>query len=232
MKVDEAASTIVAYLIYFTSNERNCSHIQWNGHLVRSSSYELMTHTCHCTAEINVPKPAKHRIFSGAQVWAMGVDDNPNSFIIAMLPDKVDDDSTANSTTGAIVGSTCGVFIINSLAPRVSNVTLIQTTDLKIKGAVGDFISNYTARYSLAILDELFEKYQRDEKSVDSEMRLAFVDNIEIAPPLLHENLKQKCIAFVTDFEADDMPLIKLKTHSRKFNLINFAIDIVQLMFV
>jgi hypothetical protein len=217
VKIDEGASTIVAYLMDFTSNERNHYHIQNNGHLVRSSSYDLITHTCHCTAEIDAPTPMTNRVFNGVQVWDMVVDDSPNSFIIAMLPDKVDEDSVANSTTGAVVGSTCGIFIINSLAPRVSSVTLIQTTDLKIKGAVGEFISNYTARYSLAILDELFEKYQRDEKSVDSEMRLAFVGNIDIAPPLLQNNLKQECIALATDFYADDgRPLIKLKKASCK----------------
>jgi hypothetical protein len=221
VEVDEAASTIVAHLMDFTSNERNHIHIQNNGHLVRSSSYELMTHTCNCTAEIDAPKPMKNRIFSWVQVWSMGVDGNPNSFVIAIVPDK-DYDGATHSSTGAVVGSTCGIFVINSFAPRVSNVALIQTTDLKIKGAVGDFISNYTARYSLAILDELFEKYQRDAKSVDSEKRLAFVDNIEIVPPLMHNNLKQECIALATDFEADDgIPLIKLNTRSRKFNLVD-----------
>ena len=103
---------------------------------------------------------------------------------------------------------------------------MIRTTDLKIKGKIGDIISNFTASFSLSILDDLFDKYQRDEKSVDSEMRLAFVDNIKIVPPLLYENLKQECIAFVTDFEADDMPLIKLKTPSRKFNLIDCSSDV------
>jgi len=156
-----------------------------------------MTHTFHCTAEIDAPKPMKNRVFSAVQVRDVGVDDNPNLFIIAMLPDKIDNYGVANSTTGAIVGSTCGIFIINSLSPRVSSVALIQTTDLKIKGAIGDFISNYAARFSLAILDELFVKYQRDEKSVDSETRLVFVDNIEIAPLLLHYNLREECIALM-----------------------------------
>jgi hypothetical protein len=157
-----------------------------------------------------------NRVFSGVQVWGIGDDYNPNSFVIAIFPDK-DYDGVTHSSTGAVSGCTTGIFVITSLAPRVSNVTLIQTTGLKIKGTIGDMISNYTARYSLAILDELFEKYQRDGKSVDSEMRIAFVDNIEISPPLLHDKLKQECIALATDFDADDgMPLIKLKKLSCK----------------
>jgi len=200
----------------FNSNERNNNHIQWNGHVVRSSSNDFMTHTLHCTSEVELPHPMTNRVFSGVQVWDTGVGDNPNSFIIAMLSDK-DYDGATHSSTGAVFGSTTGIFVISSLAPRVSSVTLIQTTDLKIEGTIGDMISNYTARYSLAILDELFDKYQRDEKSVDSEMRLAFVDNIAIVPPLLHDNLKQECIALATAFEADDgIPLIKLKKPSGK----------------
>jgi len=226
VKVDEAASIIVAYLMDFTSNERKSSHIQWNGHLVRSSSYELMTHTCHCIAEVKAPQPMKNRIFSGVQVWGLGDDYNPNSFVIAIFPDK-DYDGVTHSSTWAVFGSTTGIFVIDSLAPRVSNVTLIQTTDWKIKGTIGNIISNFTASYSLSILEDLFDKYERDGKSVDTEMRLAFVDNIEIVPPLLHENLKQECIAFVTDYEDDDMPLIKLKAPSRKFNLIDCLVYVL-----
>jgi hypothetical protein len=48
-------------------------------------------------------------------------------------------------------------------------------------------------------------------------MRHAFVDNTEIVPPLLHENLKQECIAMVTDFEANDgIPKIRMKNLSGK----------------
>ena len=218
VKVDESASIIVAYLTNYMSNERKNSHIQWNGHLVRRSSYDPMTHTSHVVSEVKAPQPMQNRIFANLQVWDVGADGNPNSFTIAFIPDK-DYDGVTSSSTGALFGSTCGIFVIDSLASKVSNVTLIQTTELKITGAFGDMLSNFAASYFLSILDDLFNKYQRDAKSVDSEIRLAFVDNIEIVPPLIHDYLKQECIALATAFEANDgVPLIKLKKPSGKFN--------------
>jgi len=214
VKVDEAASTIFDYLMDFNSNERTSLYILANEHLVRSSSYVPMTHTFHCTAEVKAPQSVKNRVFTGVLVWDMGIDGDLNSFNIAMVPDE-DDGGITHPATSAIVGSTCGIFVFNALVPRVSTVTLIQTTDLKIKGTVGDTISNYTAEYSLAILDELFEKYRRDERFVDSEMRHAFVNNIEIVSPLLNDNLKQECIDLASAIENDDrIPLIKLKKTS------------------
>ena len=52
VKMDERAELILAYLFLFMSNERKKIHIEWNGKIEITSTFDGFSHTCRCTSEI------------------------------------------------------------------------------------------------------------------------------------------------------------------------------------
>jgi len=199
--VDERAEVIMSYLIHFTSNERNKIGLELNGDLERSMKNDDKSHTSRITSEVKSPPPITNRRFVGSHIWAKEWGGNVDTFVIASLPDK-DDGTTAK---GVVLATTTALFVIERLAERVSRITQLQKTDLKLPdGFIGDAINKYAAKYSLLVLDELYTKYERKQKEVDSDIRLEFIKKIASAPPISTEytSLVETCKQLVTDFDT------------------------------
>ena len=192
-----------------------------NGNTERGCDQDYSTHTCHCVAEVKFPYPFANRKFSGSQTWKKGWKNNPNAYVIATHPDKVKVDELNgvedDPDGGVILGTTTAMVILEPLATRVTRVTQVQQSDLKIPGSVGDMISNAGAKYSLNTLDQLHYQYQRAGTVVDAEVRKKFIDEIHgvrllTAPQLL---LVKKCMNLETDFITDNgFETKKLKSKS------------------
>ena len=84
---------------------------------------------------------------------------------------------------------------------------------MKLSGAIGEAITNYASRYSLLFLDELYTKFQRQEKVIDAEVRGAFVANISDAPDIAAEikPLIRNCQDLVTEFDKEDGSMVETK---------------------
>ena len=138
-----------------------------------------------------------------------------------MVADKAEGDGTKTCTTstGAVIGRTEGLFVLEPLSPRVTRITQVQQTDLKLgEGYIGTAANNYAAKYSLGTLIMLHTKYQREEKVVDKEARMEFISKIDGARALTDENLPlvQECMKLSLEYDIPNamQPETKLKKPS------------------
>ena len=78
--------------------------------------------------------------------------------MIAALPDVISDDTKdKTSTSKAVLASTTGLFVLETLASRVTRIIQLQQTDLKLDGVIGDVITNYATKYSFGLLQISFQ---------------------------------------------------------------------------
>ena len=117
-----------------------------------------------------------------------------------------------------MLGSTTALFVIERLSGRVSRVTQLQKTDLKLpEGFIGDAINMYATKYSLTILDTLYFDYERNGGVIDFEMRNAFIANMPSVPVISKDYtyLVDECKELATEYDdPNGLPEIKLKSPS------------------
>ena len=101
----------------------------------------------------------KTRRFRNRQIWQKGYKGNEDSYVVYIV---AEDDETISeeekhelSSAGIVLGSTYAIVLLEPLAPRITKVTNIQTTDLNISGSVGVLISNIVASYLLSFLEDV-----------------------------------------------------------------------------
>ena len=216
--------------MHCSSNERNSIHLKVSGNLERTSEYDYETHTCYVKAEVKLPKPMSNRAFYNRQTWKKGWNGNEKAYAIAILPDNDSITSGSNeepevTASGAVIGSTTALFVLEPLATSITSITQFQMTDLKLPdGFIGDAISNYAAAYALGALDKLLFKYQRKSNDIDSEIRSAFIANIPFAPDIALEytHLVDECKALVSEFDdpyGKPEVTLKTKSHSGKMSM-------------
>ncbi|GMI48438.1 hypothetical protein TrCOL_g6642 [Triparma columacea] len=86
------------------------------------------------------------------------------------------------SKEGFVLGETTGVYFFNEIAPNICRVTRVQTVDLKFTGllqkAVMDKAIDYLAKGQLVEANRLQEKFRRNGKEVDAEVRGALVERM------------------------------------------------------
>jgi hypothetical protein len=212
-KVDERPEIILAWWMHYNSNERVAAHVEWSGHTKRQCVFDYSCHTCHVSAVAKAPPPLSNRRFSARQIWKKGLKGNDGIYIIAMMPDKtghvdnVDTSTTNTATDKSIPATTTAFLVLKPLAARVTQITLVQQTDLNLgNNFVGKAINNYAAKYSLAVLDDLLVKYQRKGIDVDEEIREFFIKRIEIAPPISEDGLNETQISkdLLAEYEDDN----------------------------
>ena len=206
-KVDEKAATALAWLMHFTSYERNKTHIKNHGDTERSGDYDYKTRSCHVAAA--AAKALQQQDFimvgsgialSGRQTWRSGWDGNDAAFIVAFLPDE----DLVNKTSFANV--TAAIFVIEPLAPRFCRVTLYEMQDLEM-GSLGRF-----EEFSI-VLDDLRDKYERKDSSVDEEVRETFAELVvKNPPPMSQPELIKRCL------ELDDDANFSLRRSKKKNN--------------
>ena len=97
------------------------------------------------------------------------------------------------SKEGFVLAETKGVFFFNEIAPNVCRVTRIQTVDLKFSGihkTVTDNAIDYLAKNQLVEANRLQEKFRRNGKMVDAEVRGALVERMREGVELEEDQVK------------------------------------------
>ena len=202
-KIHVSCEVVLAYFMHTNSNERIEEHLEVNGNTERTWRCDYKTHTAYISAEIPLPLIASRR-FKATLTWKKGWGDNPNAYVIAILPDTLSDDSPSK----AVQGSSTALVVLEPLDINVTKIMQIQQTDLALgSGIIGTAVSNYTAKYLLSSLDILYTKYQRVGTMVDSEIRKTFEENISKAPKISDEleDLIKECTDLADVYDSNDM---------------------------
>ena len=129
------------------------------------------------------------------------------AFAIAVIFDLVGSSKHNSTANGLVLASTVAIVILEPVAPRVTRITQLQRTDLKLHNAIELALSKFAAKYTLSVLDSLHEKYLRNGLLVDTEeVRRVFMDRIEHTSTLTEEQkvLVRPRVELKERFEKND----------------------------
>ena len=86
------------------------------------------------------------------------------------------------SKEGFVLAETTGVYFFNEIAPNVCRVTRVQTVNLhftSLQKTLMDKAIDYLAKSQLVEANRLQEKFRRNGKKVDAEVREALVERMK-----------------------------------------------------
>ncbi len=181
-KIDVSASRVFSWLWNAESNERVLAHVNSLGSAVLRKFIPVPnSHSMFCVFLIPLTGGIDDRLFAIWLTWHIA--DNGDIIIAfteaAENKDHQDQHDLLNKiiasdarASKAVRGSTTGLWRIESLAPNVCRVTYIVRA--KMNGFIPRVLVNASLKSQLMILNELQDKYLRNGKMVDAEMRAAF----------------------------------------------------------
>ncbi|GMI41984.1 hypothetical protein TrCOL_g13771 [Triparma columacea] len=182
--VDKSAKGVLAVEFLLDTFALSEKHFKNNGNLPRAIRKEFEgTRSMHCHVGVKVPA-ATNRLFENWFVWKEAKFDNgQTAYMLGFVPlrEYYGASFTNLSKDGFVVGVTRGIYIIAEVAPNVCRVTHIQTFDLKFSGihkTVTDKAIDYLAKNQLVEANRLQEKFRRNRKEVDAEVRGALVERM------------------------------------------------------
>ena len=138
----------------------------------------------HYHSGVKVPA-ATSRLFENWFVWKrIKFDKGGAAYILGFVPlhEHHEASFAELGKEDFIEGETKGIYIITEVAPNVCRVTRIQTVDLhftSIKKTIMDKAVGYLAKSQLKEADRLQEKFRRNGKKVDAEVRRALVERMK-----------------------------------------------------
>ncbi|GMI25032.1 hypothetical protein TeGR_g8761 [Tetraparma gracilis] len=199
--VDAAAARVLAYLWYYESYERKNKN---NADLIRLGIEIPNSHSMFQLVELNIGAGQK-RFYASKWTWCR---ESSGDFIAALtsVQDLPEGEEKAailttieknKSSDAVIVSQSRGLYRISSLAENVCRVTLVAQGT--IGGWVPDQAMKFLIRSTLGIVEDTRDKYERNGKVVDAELRSEFPP-----PPLLDQlngeqmRIAQKCLAMET----------------------------------
>jgi hypothetical protein len=183
--VDKSAKGVLAELILLDTFERSRRHSQKEGNLPRAIRKDIGgTRSMHFHLSLKVPA-ITNRLFENWYVWKeVKLENGLTSYMLAFVPltEYPGGGFKDLSKKGFVLAETTGVYFFNEIAPNVCRVTRIQTVDLKFTGllqkAVMEKAIDYLAKNQLVEANRLQEKFRRNGKEVDAEVRGALVERM------------------------------------------------------
>ena len=170
--IDESAEIVLAWLWHTCSYERMRSYRRQNGNLKRSSDGEVGRRSQVEVAEYKTATGFANRIFVTCLAWSKlerGYNGN-EAYAIAFEPfytekGSVEDAKMYSSTHAAVLASSSGLYVVERVAARITNLTYVLTSD--VGGLVPKWLMKSLNIYALTSLIEIQEKYRRVDKVVD-----------------------------------------------------------------
>ncbi|GMI45735.1 hypothetical protein TrCOL_g13458, partial [Triparma columacea] len=182
--VDKSAKGVLAEEFLLDTFARSEAHFKNNGNLPRTIRKDVDgTRSVNYHVGKKVPA-ATNRLFENWFVWKEAkLDNGQTTYMIGFVPlrEYYGASLTNLSKDGFVVGVTRGIYIMAEVAPNVCRVTRIQTVDLKFSGihkTVMDNAIDYLAKNQLVEANRLQEKFKRNSKKVDAEVRGALVEKM------------------------------------------------------
>jgi hypothetical protein len=186
VNVDKSAEAVLAEQSVFDTYEASSIHFNENKHLPRAVRENVDgSRSIQIHRGIHLPSPAKDRLFEAWFTWKeIKLSSGRAAYLVGFVPLTVYPGGGFKdlSKEGFVLAETTGVYFINEIAPNVCRVTRIQTVDLKFTGllqkAVMDKAIDYLAKNQLIEANRLQEKFRRNGKEVDAEVRGALVERM------------------------------------------------------
>ena len=234
--VDDSAPLVLAYLFSWNSCERLASALRQHGSgKVMEWNEVPNSRSAMLTQEVLLPPPFGTSVFKDVQyVWEKQVaaqpPDGSERYVLGWSntarnseetpAERENRDSNKGMSSSKPEGGarTRGVYYIESVAPRVSRVTLLHCIDLGGIGILPSWLMNKRMIFSFNLFLELQEHFARSDKEIDKDVRSAFLKRIPamVTTPL---NPEQKqtlvdCRELMTYFERaeSEMNIISLKS--------------------
>ena len=147
--------------------------------------------TATVTQDYSFPAPFSNRSYDNTfHVWNKIIFDDREAFVFgfsnknhvlgaapaALTTPNNNDHNNGTTSTGSsvLIPATCeGVYLIESLAPRVSRVTVIQQSD--VGGSIPSWVMHKMLTSSFSLLLETQEKLGRTNRIVDKVIRFCFL---------------------------------------------------------
>ncbi|GMI35149.1 hypothetical protein TeGR_g2654, partial [Tetraparma gracilis] len=189
--VDASAISVVSWLWHFMSYERVDAHKRDMGDRMRMAVDVPNSHSMFQAAKVKIGPGIDDRIFGAYWTWRKEED---GSFSLVVAPVKafqepghpnlaarfeafLDDHARA---TRSVRGSIIGSYRVVPLAENVCRVTLVFQGD--VKGKIPVLARDWSVKSMLTILDIVRDRFEREGKAVDAELRAALPP-----PPSLSE---------------------------------------------
>jgi hypothetical protein len=194
--VDKSAKGVLAEEFLLDTFESSEEHFKNNGNLprvIRNDFKGMRSVHIHCG--VKVPA-ATNRLFENWFVWKeVKLENGQTSYILAFMPltEYPGGGFKDLSKDGFKLTETTGVYFFNEIAPNVCRVTRIQTVDLKFSGihkTLKDKAIDYLAKKQLVQANTLQEKFRRNGKEVDAEVREALVERMKEGVELKEDQKK------------------------------------------
>jgi hypothetical protein len=182
--VDKPAKEIFAEFVELKTYEMAHEHTQVNAGLPRKIR-KAGGHSTHYRVGNHLPEPLKNRLFDNWLVWKeVRLDNGHNVYVFGLVPlceypGAGFEDFNKNDF---VLGEARGLIIVSEVASHVCRVTRIQTGDLKLMGipvTLKVTAMEHIARLNLKEANRLQEKFRRNGKKVDAEVREALVERIK-----------------------------------------------------
>ena len=152
------------------SNQRKKRHVSDNGELIRRIQYLPNSRTQH--NDIGFDFPSTNRIFSLRSVWGKtSSGDGGELFVIAGKTRDLEHDefNAIERDFGKFIQArTKQVFLIEGIASQVCRVTYAGQLD--VGGRIPTALMDTQISYALALVTDIYEKFERRGKDVDAEV--------------------------------------------------------------
>ena len=222
--VDTSAKKCLSWIMNWCSNERLAEHVAKNGNVLRVAHRIPDSHSQIVSAVMKLPAGAADRVFHGWFVWSK----IPNyhgheAFVLAFAPREECDASllpplpSFPNASRAIVGETKGIYLFETLAPEVTRMSLYQQASME--GDIPQFVINALVSKSLNTVQRVVDRFKRNGKAVDQEMRDAFVARIPDVSKLLSSSQQlviDRCLE-VADIGSGEFTELKSDSHRIKY---------------
>ncbi|GMI44875.1 hypothetical protein TrCOL_g12708 [Triparma columacea] len=194
--VDKSTKGILAKLFLLDRFEYSEEHFKNNGNLPRVIRNDFEgTRSMHFHLGVKVPA-ATNRLFENWYVWKeVKLENGQTSYMVAFVPltEYPGGGFKGLSKEGFVLAETTGAYFLYEIAPNVCRVTRIQTVDLHFQGLQKTLIDkaiDYLAMNELVEANRLQEKFRRNGKEVDAEVRGALVERIREGVELEEDQVK------------------------------------------
>ncbi|GMI47646.1 hypothetical protein TrCOL_g5426 [Triparma columacea] len=202
---DKSAEGMLAELSLSETYTYARRHLEDNGNLPRVLRQNVDgTRSLHQHQGVHLPNPAKDRLFESWFSWKeVKLENGRTSYMLAFVPltEYPERGFKDLSKEGFVLAETTGVYFFNEIAPNVCRMTRIQTVDLKFTGllqkAVMDKAIDFLAKSQLVEANMLQEKFRRNGKEVDAEVRGVLVERMKdslelsVSQKKVFENLEE-----------------------------------------
>jgi len=221
--VDTSAEECLSWAYHICSFERMAENVISNGNLLRAAKPIPDSRSIVFSAGIKMPTGVNNRVFHSWFAWDRVKNYNGNeALILAFAPTEQYDQTLLPSTPSfpnqseTIIGKSYGIFIFESLAPRVTRMAFIQQVNMG--GSIPVFLLNSLIPYASSIVQQMVDRFKRRGKEVDFEIRVSFISKINTVPALTddQQRLVERCKT-LEDVKHGEFAEIESSSHRIKY---------------